>query len=312
MYPDTQPLNVFNRLFASAVTAGPLLAQQMSVLDFLRSDMNRMRSMIPAAETVKLDMYASAVQQLQSSLQGNACKAPAQPQSFVQSGTGATGSGVAPAGGTMLSGVDYYDPKDPNNHPHQVLGSLQLQMIKAAFQCDLVRVATFMWSAGTNWVVFPGMFNGASINGSATAAASAHHPPSHTTSAPTVAWLAQIDKWYAQQTATFLQDLNTTPDTDGNMMLDNTVVVYVTEVARAYDHDWRNVPYLVFGGKNTRIKGGTYLKVSGGNLPTIDGAASGNRPTNDMWLALAPIFGVNLPSLGAATQWTGPLPGLVG
>jgi hypothetical protein len=169
-----------------------------------------------------------------------------------------------------------------------------------------------MWSAGTNWVVFPGMFNGASINGSATAAASAHHPPSHTTSAPTVAWLAQIDKWYAQQTATFLQDLNTTPDTDGNMMLDNTVVVYVTEVARAYDHDWRNVPYLVFGGKNTRIKGGTYLKVSGGNLPTIDGAASGNRPTNDMWLALAPIFGVNLPSLGAATQWTGPLPGLVG
>jgi hypothetical protein len=185
-------------------------------------------------------------------------------------------------------------------------------MIKAAFACDLVRVSTFMWSAGTNWVVFPGVFNGASINGSANAAPAGHHPSSHTTSTSTVAWLAQIDKWYAQQTSAFLQDLNATTDIDGNSLLDNTVVAYVTEVARAYDHDWRNVPYLVFGGKNTRIKGGTYLKVTGGRLPTIDGATSGNRPTNDVWLALAPIFGVNLPTLGASTQYMGPLPGLVG
>jgi hypothetical protein len=38
---------------------------------------------------------------------------------------------------------------------------------------------------------------------------------------------------------------------------------------------------------------------------------STNRPTNDVWLALAPIFGVDLPTLGAPTQFTGPLPELV-
>jgi hypothetical protein len=38
---------------------------------------------------------------------------------------------------------------------------------------------------------------------------------------------------------------------------------------------------------------------------------TGNRPWNDMWLALAPIFGVNLTSLGNSMQSTGPLPGLV-
>jgi hypothetical protein len=138
------------------------------------------------------------------------------------------------------------------------------------------------------------------------------YPPSSPSSADILAWYAQIDRYFSQQTAAFLQAMDATMDADGNTLLDNTVVVYLSSLGRLYDRSLVNVPFLVFGGKNTRIKGGTYLKVSGGNLPTIDGAASGNRPTNDMWLALAPIFGVNLPSLGAATQWTGPLPGLVG
>jgi hypothetical protein len=99
-------------------------------------------------------------------------------------------------------------------------------------------------------------------------------------------------------------------DFDGNTLLDNTVIVYVSEIARAYDHDQLNVPILVFGGKNTRIKGGQYLKITDGPLPSVDGKNSGNRPLNDMWLALAPIFGVTLPSLGSRAQYTGALPGL--
>jgi len=70
------------------------------------------------------------------------------------------------------------------------------------------------------------------------------------------------------------------------------------------------VPYLVFGGKNTRIRGGQYIKVTDGSLLSIDGPLT-NRPTNDVWLALAPIFGVNMPTLGDATQYRSALPGLV-
>jgi hypothetical protein len=78
-------------------------------------------------------------------------------------------------------------------------------------------------------------------------------------------------------------------------------------------HGQTDLPFAVFGGKNTRIQGGKLLKVTGGPLASIaNGTTTGNRPTNDVWLALAPIFGVDLPSLGAAKQFTGPLPGLVG
>jgi hypothetical protein len=323
LYPETQPLNVFSRIFGGPLPGGGtpadvtrLMAQKKSVLDFMRADLTRLRTLVPASETVKLDAQADAIRQLEATIQaslgvggGPACTKPTMPPSFQQTGTGAAGS-LAPSGGSHLSGLDYYIPGDPNNHPHQTLGRLQLSMIRAAFACDLVRVATFMWSAGTNWVVFPGNFNGGQLAGNPQS--SPHHPPSHTTDVNTVSWLAQIDTWYALQTSQALQEFQSTTDSDGNSLLDNTVVSYVTEVGRAYDHDQRNVPYLVFGGKNTGVQGGKFLKVTDGHLPNVEGG-TGNRPTNDVWLALAPVFGItNMTGLGASTQYQGPLPGLIG
>src|SRR5216683_2190954 len=119
-----------------------------------------------------------------------------------------------------------------------------------------------MWSPGTNHVVFGGLFPGM--------ATGEHHPPSHTT------------------------------DSNGKSLLDNTVVAYVTEIGRAYDHDFTNSPMAVFGGGGGRIKGNRFFDFS-----------TSHRPTNDVWLALAPIFGVNLPTLGAPEQYKGAVPGLV-
>ena len=200
-------------------------------------------------------------------------------------------------------------------HAHQDVAINQLRMIKTAFACDLVRVATFMYSAGTNWVVFPSTFQGATISASAlgnNGQSSPHHPPSHTTDPQTVGWLTQINTFYSTLTSQMLQEFATTPDIDGNMLLDNTIVVYITEVARAWDHNQQNMPIIVFGGKNTGVKGGiTYLKVvAGGSLPLQTTAAPATDHSIDLWLTLAPQFGVNWNSLGAPTQFSGPLSGI--
>jgi Protein of unknown function (DUF1552) len=327
LYAETQPLTTFNRIFGGALpmgtNTGALLANRLSILDFMRSDLTRMRTLVPASEKPKLDTHAAAIQQLEASIRatlgpvttGGTCVKPPAPLNFTQSGSGASG-GSAPAGGTKLSGVDYYLPNDPTNHPHQALGQAHLSLIRASFACDLARVATFMWSSGTNWVVFPGTFNGATIKGAFQS--TPHHPPSHsdpTGDTATRDWLNQINIFYSQQTAQALQAFDSFTDIDGNTLLDNTIVVYVTEVARAWDHNQMGVPLIVFGGKNTRLRGGTFIKVTGGSLPVQTGVSSsggtGNRPINDFWLALAPIFGVtNLTSLGNASQFTGPLPGI--
>ena len=320
IFPETEPLNVYNRMFRSVLSANgdpavaaAKLAQQESVVDFIRGDLSRMRTLVPASETSKLDAFATSVQQLEASIRlsltANGCSQPMTPESFAMTGGGATGMS-APMGGSQLKGVDFYDPSDPNNHPHQRLGMQQLGMIRAAFQCDYARVGTFMWSAGTNWVAFPTAFQGALLPTPTMASSSPHHPPSHTPATDVQTWLAQIDAWYATQSSAAIQALDQTVDFDGNTLLDNTVVVYLSEIGRAYDHDQKNVPCLVFGGKNTRIKGGQYLKISDGPLTGLENL-TGNRPWNDLWLALAPIFGVNLTSLGNSMQSTGPLPGLV-
>ena len=124
-------------------------------------------------------------------------------------------------------------------------------------------------------------------------------------------WLAKIDTWYARQTSQALQEFDAQRDADGNTLLDNTVAAYVSEGGDCLQHDQTNIPFLVFGGKNTRIRGGRFIKATGGSLPSTPDQTSTNRPTNDVWLALAPIFGVDLATLGAPIQFTGPLPDLV-
>ncbi|MEO8900384.1 MAG: DUF1552 domain-containing protein [Polyangiaceae bacterium] len=332
IYAETQPLNTYNRIFGSAMPPGTnsaaLLSQKLSVLDFMRGDLARLNTLVPSSEKDRLAAHAVAIQSLEASLRQSygtqmssaSCSKPAVPPSFTTVGeTGSGKIGGISSASSNLSGEDYYPAiagctasASSSCHAHQDVAVNQLRMIKAAFACDLVRVATFMYSAGTNWVVFPSTFQGATISSAAlgnNGQSTPHHPPSHTNDAPTHAWLNQINQFYSTLTSQMLQEFATTPDVDGNMLLDNTIVVYVTEVARAWDHNQQNMPILVFGGKNTGVNGGTYLKVTGGSLPGQNGG-SGNRPFNDLWLALAPKFGVNWTSLGAKTQYTGPLSGI--
>jgi Protein of unknown function (DUF1552) len=332
IFPETQPLNTFNRIFGGALPTGTdtsaLLAQKLSVLDFMRGDLARMNTLVPASEKDRLAAHATAIQSLEASLRQSyggavttsACVKPDTPPNYATIGeTGGGKIGGISSSSSNLSGEDYYPaisgctPGAASScHAHQDVAINQLRLIKAAFACDLVRVATFMYSAGTNWVVFPSTFQGATISSSAlgnNGQSTPHHPPSHIDDAPTHGWLNQINQFYSTITAQVLQEFATTPDVDGGMLLDNTIVVYVTEVARAWDHNQDNMPVILFGGKNTGLNGGTFLKVSGGTLPTQNGG-TGNRPFNDLWLTLAPKFGVNWTSLGADTQFKGPLSGV--
>jgi len=333
MAPETQPINTYTRIFGGTTMTGTdgakLLAQKKSVLDYLRGDLSRMRTLVPSSEKDRLDAHAVAITQLESSLQqmygttgtstgttGGVCVKPAMPSNFTQVTGKQNSNGVS----TDLSGVDYYIPNMPTSHPHEELGLTQLRLIKTAFACDYARVATFMWSAGTNWVVFPGSFQGSTIAGNLQS--TPHHPPSHSGDAATNSWLNQINTFYSNASAMALQEFVTQPDIDGGKLIDNTIIVYLTEVARAYDHNQQNMPLIVFGGKNTGLKGGTYLKVTGGTLPQQTGG-SGNRPFNDLWLSILPKFGVDASVLtkaidgvkyttgvAGAPMYTGAIPGL--
>jgi hypothetical protein len=282
MFPEMQPAVVQTRILGSMMPGGSAeaiartRARRASVLDLIRGDLTRLRALVPAADRTKLDAHGAAIRDLERSFDQTTPVTP----------------GKCPPTPAPRSYPDTTNQFGSNPF-HAEVGQLHLALIRTAFTCDLTRVATFMWSPGTNHVTFGGLYPGM--------ATTEHHPPSHSTSPDRLKALAAIDTWYSARTSEALQEWAKVPDPGGTgSLLDNTVVVYLTEVARGYDHDFQNTPMVLFGGPGARLPGGRFLK-----LPM-------NRPTNDLWLALAQVFDVNLTKLGAAEQQSGPLPGLVG
>ncbi|MET0387664.1 MAG: DUF1552 domain-containing protein [Polyangiales bacterium] len=259
-----------------------------SVLDFGLRDLAKLRTLAPSSEYERLDAHEAAIRELE--------------RTFDAAPTSATSCGLAmpppeykpfvDAAGNRIGNGNYrtVDADMGEEKIHEDIGRLHFAVVRAAFQCDLTRVVTFQWSPGTNHVAFQGFYPGDP------AAVKMHHPLSHEFNNPDAPeFLTSIDTWYSQRTAALLQSLKDTPDVGGGTLLDNTLIPYITEVARA-DHSWQDAPFLVFGGAGVGLKGNRLKKYNP------------RRPLNDLWLACAGALGAPEPkTLATEEMSTGPL-----
>lgn len=306
MTPYYQPLEAYERLFGTLMPGGTTSdnlealararAGKKSVLDFALRDLERMRTIAPAGQREKLDAYEDAVRELERELDADP-RDPAfcgvdQPPDVIQ-----VSQRVDPYGGANVS-------PERDDEKHRRIGELHLALVKAAFRCDLTRTVTFQWSPGTNHVSFGGMWPPDA------AVFKVHHTTSHNPETDDVReFLTRIEVWYAERAATFLQELAETEDITGRPILDTTLVPYVTEVSHGFSHSWNDMPWLLFGGAETGLRGGQYWAHSGGR----PSSATGNnmRSTNDYWMACGQAFGVPDFVLGDdETMYFGPIDGI--
>jgi hypothetical protein len=270
---ENQPHLAFQRLFGGGVTApmgvdpAKLIAQDKSVLDFLKGDLDRLYRRIPTAEKPKLDSHLDALREIERTLV-TPTKMPG-------------GTAMVPTGITAL-------PADTSAVHDKIIDN-HFSIIKAAFQFDLTRVVTFSYATGNSYVELDAFLKSGTING-------ATHAITHEEAGRDSKRILAIQKWYMDRTAKFIADLAATTDVDGSSMLDNTVVVLFAETSQFHEHE--NIPLAIFGGQKLGIPGNRLLRYK-------------NRWTNDLWPALAPIFGVALNSFGDAEFNKGKLPGLV-
>ena len=270
---ENQPHLAFQRLFGGGAPApmgvdpAHAVAQEKSVLDFLKGDLDRLYRRIPTVERPKLDSHLDAIREVERSVQ-----AP---------GSMPTGA-MVPTGITALAAdTSAVHDKIIDNH---------FKIIKAAFQFDLTRVVTFSYATGNSYVELDKFLNTGTING-------ATHAITHEEAGRDSSRILQIQRWYMDRTAKFIQELAMTPDLDGTTsMLDNTVVVLFAETSQFHEHE--NIPLIIFGGQKLGIPGNRVLRYTG-------------RWTNDLWPTLSPIFGVTLPEFGDAALNKGKLQGLV-
>ncbi|HEY3496166.1 MAG TPA: DUF1552 domain-containing protein [Polyangiaceae bacterium] len=166
----------------------------------------------------------------------------------------------------------------------------QSDLIAGIFGCGLTRIASFQLRIADNdnslypWL---GLDEGG------------HHTLSHENDSATLATLAELYTWYSKRFAYLLDRLAATPDVDGTSVLDNTLVIWGSELGVGWSHSLDNVPFVFAGGASGRLRGGRYLKFS-------------NTYTNRVLVTAMHAMGfTDVEQYGSTDTGSGPLSGVL-
>ena len=227
-------------------------AQNKSVIDFINADLTGLRPRLPKLAKDKVDAHLAAIRQLELQLSG------------VSSGRSCTPPTLAPINSKIPAGTAGDGDTNADNDARYHQAALeQFEVIKAAFQCDITRVANFTFGWGNSGIRFKGVVPSL-LPDLAIDDVEGYHAVSHNTGTNPHQAQYAIDKYFCTMTAMLLADLANTPDgTTGGSLLDNTLVVFWNECSVGNAHDTQNMPVLLFGGKFLNLSGGHYFDFSG-------------------------------------------------
>lgn len=277
---ETSPYALYNRVFANLGSDPFGLARQSQrrhgVIDFVKDRFTKLNGKLSAADRDKLGAHLESVRDIESRLDNT---------------SGTVGASCSkPVLGTPIALTDVAN--------YGAIGRLQMDLVSMALACDLTRVVTLQWSASTNNRPYPFLSydDGTGLK----PILGDEHVMGHQPDTDVHAWgkLAVIRRWYMEQLAYLLQKLDAVPEGAGTM-LDNTVVVWCSEIAKGNTHSHHDAPFLLCGGA-----GGAYQTNRLLNFPA-------SVPHNNLWVSLMNAMDVPGTTFGDPAHCTGPLSGLV-
>jgi len=282
--PREDPRDVFTALFGAATTPGTggatdpalarLWAQRKSVFDLTNGETQRLMGIVGADDRQKLDAHLTAMRDVEQRLIGG----------------GSTPGGATPPSAGTCTPPALRDVDLRADEQYAQAGQLQMDLASAALACDQTRILTLQWSYAESEHLF--QFLGASSN---------HHAISHDFAASGTNFQAYnaIQRWYAQQLAYFLAKLDSYKEGDRSV-LDNTILLWATEIGESTQHDLTLMPYVLAGSAGGRIRTGRFLDYG-----------NNRRDNNQMLVSIAHAMGAeDLSAFGDASGATGPLPNL--
>jgi hypothetical protein len=225
------PLQMYDRMFAdfelSDAERTARLAEQRSVLDFLKDDIGRLQARVSSEDRARLEAHLGGIRGIEQRLASAAisCEQPMK---------------AAPL-----------DTRAIENFP--LVGQLQLDLMLLAHRCDMTRVSTFMWANADSWQYFPWI----GVN-------EEHHELSHAGDDDDAARekLIAINAWHADQLKYLLDGLAAAEEADGSSLLDSTLVLWGNELGAGNSHSYTNIPWLLAGGAGGALRMGRSLQFS--------------------------------------------------
>lgn len=224
--PTNDPALVYERLFRRApIDPGSTASRKAAVLDAVFDQFSALRPRLSTADREKLDAHTELVRDLERRLDfvpgEGSCAAPAEPAGL--------------------------DPDSEVDMPN--VSRAQLDLLATALGCDLTRVASVQYSTGFNRIRYPWLDEGGE-----------GHSLSHSGNSDVDAWntLAGRARWHMGEIAYFMDRLAAIPEGEGTA-LDNTVIIWGTEISQGNSHSLSDIPYLLLGSLGGVFKTGRYL-----------------------------------------------------
>ena len=259
--PYDDPTLAFDRIFGGGIPQTELdrlRAQRRSILDVLGHELDEIRDQVHVDDRAKIDGHIAAVQDVERSLMDGP-------------------TCMAPTLGAPPGLGDMPEVLQQN-----------MTILTRAMECDLTRVGSVQVTVGEN---------DGNVYSHLGITREGHHLITHENDVTGLADQETIYTWYAQQFASLLAMLDAVPEGDCTM-LDNTLVVWGSEIATGYNHSFDGVPFVVAGGGNLGIDTGRFLRVGG-------------MEHNRLLVSILHALGrTDLSQFGPMDAGSGPIPGL--
>ncbi len=254
---ELNPQVVFERMFGDGSTVEQRAKRRKrdgSILDSLTGSLSRLRNESSTADRAVINDYTENVREIERRLQ-IAMKA----------------STVAPTDMSVPVGV----PQTFDEHI-----KLQFDLMALAFQADITRVGTLLFARDLTGRTYP----------ESESPTSGFHGVSHHGENPKIiAQLSKINQYHVKMLAHLIDKLAKTNDGDGTL-LDHSLVLYGSNMGNSNQHVHYDVPHVLVGGLNGRLKGGRHIA-----YPTR------TIPTGNLLLTVLDKFDIHQDSIGDST-----------
>jgi hypothetical protein len=286
---EINPRLAYQRLMRAGTMGEQTARQDRRLLDLVMEDARRFRGQLGAQDRQRMDEYLESVRSLEQRLERveNSPGTPWQPR-YPLDGFAAPPDNFPPEqrrGPRGRRRSEDGEMEEAMASQHTEYARLMLDIMVMAFQTDLTRVSTFMFGNSVSNINFS-FLDG--VTG-------AHHSLSHhQNEEEKLVQYERIARWHIEQLAYFMDRLAAIPEGDSNV-LDNSLVLWASDLRDGNRHDPKNLPVLVGGGSNL-IQTGQHLSFEK------------NTPLCNLYVSMLQSMGVPVSQFADST---GPLPGIV-
>ena len=264
------PMEVYPSLAFDSLFDSQGSRRTLSILDRVQEQTAALHRQVSSADKAKLDEYLTSVREVEKRVEHT--RRVARPaESTRQAEPPQAGLGVAP--NSLVSRPENGLPEDIREHMR-----LMCDIIALAFQTDKTRVATLLLCRDLSGLFYPFLD-----------VRTAHHPSSHDDQSDAY---ERITRYYVSQLAYLAERLAKMPEGDATV-LDNSCLMFLSNMWSGSQHDSSKVPLLLVGGMGGRLVTGRVLDYRE--------RGDDNRKLCSLYLTLMKRMGVNADRFGDAT-----------